>query len=55
MIKLKLSGEMDVFNFSIEKNVISLLFEMTNAKGERVCYPSYAKFVEALTIILLED
>jgi len=38
---------MNVFDFSIETNVISLLFEMTNAKGQQIFYPSYTKLVEA--------
>jgi hypothetical protein len=50
----KAQWEMDVFNFSIAKNVASPLFEMTNAKGERIVHPSYANFVEATYDYIIE-
>jgi hypothetical protein len=36
--------EMDVFNFSIERNIISPLRTVPNHEGKLVSYPSYDKF-----------
>lgn len=43
----KAQWEMDVFNFSISKNIIGPLFEGTNAKGEKVSYPNFDTFIDA--------
>ena len=50
----KAQWEIDVFNFSIEKNVANPLFKGTNAKGEQVCYPDYDSFVEATYDYIIE-
>jgi hypothetical protein len=42
----KAQWEMDLFNFSISNNTIGPMFEGTNAKGEKVSYPSFDTFVD---------
>ena len=43
----KAQWEMDVFNFSIEENVVQPLFTGTNAEGKEIKYPSYDNFSDA--------
>jgi len=46
-LEAKAQWEMDIFNFSIEENVVKPLWTMSNEKGEMISHPSYDNFVPA--------
>lgn len=46
-LEAKAQWEMDIFNFSIEENIVKPLWTMPNERGEMISHPSYDNFVPA--------
>jgi len=53
-LETKAQWEMDIFNFSIEENVVKPLWTMPDEEGEMVSYPNYDNFVPATYEYIIE-
>lgn len=50
----KAQWEIDIFNFSIENNIVRPLYMMVNDKGEEIRYPSYDRFIDITYDYIIE-
>jgi len=50
----KAQWEIDIFNFTIENNVVQPLYTMVNNKGEEIRYPDYDRFVDTAYDYIIE-
>ena len=50
----KAQWEIDIFNFSIENNIVQPFYTMVNNKGEEIRYPDYDRFIDTTYDYIIE-